>query len=200
MERRKLLLVGTTAVASAMISHALAQNTASSLPDRFAAALSAHDIQAFADLFAEDYVNHQFSAAAPAPAAGKSQKQASVDFFAGRIAGMPDLQVAVETSVVSGDQIAASFVYTGHLPGGAADPSQAALHLVRHILGQGRSAPGALGHGRHRGYFGSIARVAAGAWTSPKFTRSATSRSTRSRPGPSTRCRSSPTRSARIWP
>jgi steroid delta-isomerase-like uncharacterized protein len=113
MERRKLLLAGATAVAGAMTSNALAQNTASSLPDRFAAALSARDIKAFADLFAEDYVNHQFSAAAPAPAAGKSQKQASVDFFAGRIAGMPDLQVAVETSVISGDRVAASFVYTG---------------------------------------------------------------------------------------
>jgi predicted ester cyclase len=118
MQRRKLLLAGATAVAGAMTSNALtskalAQNTASSLPDRFAAALSAHDIKAFADLFAEDYINHQFSAAAPAPAAGKSQKQASVDFFAGRIAGMPDLQVAVETSVISGDRIAASFVYTG---------------------------------------------------------------------------------------
>lgn len=117
MERRKLLLAGATAVAGAMASNAsnaLAQNAAaSSLPDRFAAALSAHDIKAFADLFADDYVNHQFSAAAPAPAAGKSQKQASVDFFAGRIAGLPDLQVAVETSVISGDRIAASFVYTG---------------------------------------------------------------------------------------
>jgi hypothetical protein len=79
MERRKLLLAGATAVAGAMTSNALAQSTASSLPDRFAAALSAHDIKAFADLFAEDYVNHQFSAAAPAPASGKSQKQASVD-------------------------------------------------------------------------------------------------------------------------
>jgi predicted ester cyclase len=123
MERRKLLLAGATAVAGAMASNAttskalaskaLAQNAASSLPDRFAAALSARDIKGFADLFAEDYVNHQFSAAAPAPAAGKSQKQASVDFFAGRIAGMPDLQVAVETSVITGDRIAASFVYTG---------------------------------------------------------------------------------------
>ena len=95
-------------------SGALAQNAATaSLPERFAAALSAHDIKAFADLFAEDYVNHQFSAAAPPPAAGKSQKQGSVDFFAGRVAGMPDLQVAVETSIVSRDRVAASFVYTG---------------------------------------------------------------------------------------
>jgi predicted ester cyclase len=114
MERRKLLMAGATAAAGVITSGALAQNAATaSLPERFAAALSAHDIKAFADLFAEDYVNHQFSAAAPPPAAGKSQKQGSVDFFAGRIAGMPDLQVAVETSIVSGDRIAASFVYTG---------------------------------------------------------------------------------------
>jgi steroid delta-isomerase-like uncharacterized protein len=114
MERRKLLLAGVTAVAGAVASNALAQNAAgSTLLDRFAAALSAHDIKAFSDLFAEDYVNHQSSTAAPAPAAGKSQKQTTVDLFAGRIAGLPDLQVAVETSVISADRVAASFVYTG---------------------------------------------------------------------------------------
>ncbi|HEX3994095.1 MAG TPA: ester cyclase, partial [Acetobacteraceae bacterium] len=100
--------------ASAVVSEASAQNTAAaSLPDQFAAALSSHDIKAFANLFAEDYVNHQFSAAAPPPAAGKSQKQGTVDFFAGRLAGMPDLQVSVETSVISADRVAASFIYTG---------------------------------------------------------------------------------------
>jgi predicted ester cyclase len=114
MERRTLLLAGVTAVAGAAASKAQAQNAAgSTLPDRFAAALSAHDIKAFADLFAEDYVNHQTSAASPAPAAGKSQKQATVDVFAGRLAGMSDFQVTVEASVITGDRVAASFVYTG---------------------------------------------------------------------------------------
>ena len=70
-------------------------------------------MKAFGDLFAEDYINHQTSAAAPPPAAGKSQKQGSVDFFAARLAAMPDLAVVVETQIVSGDRIAASFVYTG---------------------------------------------------------------------------------------
>src|SRR5882757_9678309 len=103
MQRRKFLLAAASVAAGAISATALAQDNGSqSLPERFAAALSAHDIKAFADLFAEDYVNHQVSAAAPAPPAGKSQRQASVDFFAGRIAGMPDLQVAVETSVISG--------------------------------------------------------------------------------------------------
>ncbi|WP_213775721.1 ester cyclase [Bradyrhizobium sp. dw_78] len=114
MQRRKFLIAGAVTAAGAVSTAALAQNGATqSLPDRFAATLSAHDIGAFADLFSEDYVNHQFSAAAPAPAAGKSPKQASVDFFAARLAGMSDLQVAVETAIVTGDRIAASFVYTG---------------------------------------------------------------------------------------
>jgi predicted ester cyclase len=113
MERRQLLMAGATAVTGMFSSQVIAQ-PAQSLPDRFAAALSAHDIKAFADLFAEDYVNHQLSAAAPPPpASGKSQKQGSVDFFAARLAGMPDLQVAVEASVITGDRVAASFVYTG---------------------------------------------------------------------------------------
>ncbi len=114
MQRRQLLLAGASVAAGAMSAMALAQDNGSqSLPERFAAALSAHDIKAFADLFSEDYVNHQVSAAAPAPVAGKSQKQASVDFFAGRLAGMPDLQVTVETAIVAGDRIAASFIYSG---------------------------------------------------------------------------------------
>jgi predicted ester cyclase len=114
MQRRKFLIAGASVAAGAISAAALAQDGGSQpLPDRFAAALSAHDIKAFADLFAEDYVNHQFSAAAPVPVAGKSQKQASVDFFAGRLAGMSDLQVTVETAVIAGDRIAASFVYTG---------------------------------------------------------------------------------------
>ncbi len=114
MERRKLLIAAAAAATGVTASQAFAQSAAAlSLPDRFAAALSVHDIKAFADLFAEDYVNHQLSAAAPPPAGGKSQKQGSVDFFAARMAGMSDLQVAVEASVVSGDRVAASFVYTG---------------------------------------------------------------------------------------
>jgi steroid delta-isomerase-like uncharacterized protein len=79
----------------------------------FAKTLSAHDIGGFAALFADDYVNHQMSAAAPKPAAGVSPKQASVGFFAARLKGLPDLSVAIEASLSSADMAAASFVYTG---------------------------------------------------------------------------------------
>ena len=111
MDRR--LFVSAT-VAGALATPALAQDAdGKAIAERFAATLSAHDMTAFAALFADDYVNHQLSAAAPAPPAGKSQKQASVDFFAARLAGVPDLKVAIEAMVASGDKVAASFVYSG---------------------------------------------------------------------------------------
>lgn len=104
-----------TALAGAIVAApAMAEDIANQkLAERFAATLTGHDIQAFAELFAEDYVNHQISAAAPPPPAGKTAKQATVDFFAARLAGLPDLRVSVEAMVASADQVAASFVYTG---------------------------------------------------------------------------------------
>jgi len=111
---RRLLITGAALAAGAPVIPTLAQEDVTrSLVDRFATTLSAHDMTAFAALFADDYVNHQVSAAAPPPPAGKTPKQASVDFFAARLAGMPDLQVAVEAAVASADKAAASFVYTG---------------------------------------------------------------------------------------
>jgi steroid delta-isomerase-like uncharacterized protein len=83
------------------------------LARQFAATLSAHDIDGFAALFAEDYINHQNSAAAPPPAAGVTPKQGSVAFFAARLKGIPDLKVAIEVLVATEDHVAASFVYTG---------------------------------------------------------------------------------------
>ncbi len=108
---RRLFIVGAVA-GGAVAAPALAQENRS-LVDRFAATLSAHDIAAFAALFADDYVNYQVSAAAPAPPAGKTPKQGSVDFFAARLAGIPDLKVTVEASVITADKVAASFVYSG---------------------------------------------------------------------------------------
>jgi SnoaL-like polyketide cyclase len=86
---------------------------AAPLIEKFAATLSAHDIDAFAALFSDGYVNHQLSAAAPPPPQGRSPKQATVAFFAARLVGMPDLKVDVESTVASGDRAAASFVYSG---------------------------------------------------------------------------------------
>jgi steroid delta-isomerase-like uncharacterized protein len=114
MDRRSLI-VGAALAGGALAAPSLAGAQGQSLPDRFAAALSAHDMVAFGALFADDYTNHQVSAAAPPPPGPptKTAKQASVDFFAARVAGIPDLHVTVEVQVITADKVAASFVYAG---------------------------------------------------------------------------------------
>ncbi len=109
MERRVLIAGLTAAVALPAAVRAAAANVA----EAFAAALTAHDISAFAALFAEEYAQHQSSAAAPPPVPGKTAKQATVDYFAARLAGLPDLAVTASPVVVGGDMVAANFTYTG---------------------------------------------------------------------------------------
>lgn len=118
--KRRVIMAGMALASVATLPHAQAQTggdtpqaLALALAERFAATLSAHDIDAFAALFADDYVNHQTSAATPPPPPGKTMKQGSVAFFAARLAGMPDLSVAIEAMVATQDRVAASFVYTG---------------------------------------------------------------------------------------
>ena len=113
MDRRLFIATASTATFALAVPTVAQESGAKSLPVQFASTLSAHDISSFAALFADDYVNHQVSAAAPPPPPDKSPKQATVGFFAARLAGIPDLQVAVEATVASNDMVAASFVYTG---------------------------------------------------------------------------------------
>jgi steroid delta-isomerase-like uncharacterized protein len=115
MQNRRQVLAGGLFLTGAMAAPAAAQSAASprSLAERFAATLSAHDIDAFSDLFADDYVNHQVSAAAPAPPANITPKQGSVGFFKARLTGIPDLKVSIEALVADKDRVAASFVYMG---------------------------------------------------------------------------------------
>ena len=110
MDRRNLLVSGVFAGAALATGRACAQS--GDLAQRFADALNKGDIQAFAALFADGYVNHQNSAAAPAPA-GVSAKQATVAFFGHRIDALAGLKVSVEASLSQGDLCAASFVYEG---------------------------------------------------------------------------------------
>jgi len=111
MDRRALLLGGL--LTGAGLAPALAEDSpARALPHRFAAALTAGDMKAFADLIADDYNNHQNSAAAPAPS-GKSMKKATVDFFTNRVNALTGLTVSVEASLAEGEMCAASFVYEG---------------------------------------------------------------------------------------
>ena len=83
------------------------------LVERFAATLSAQDLKGFAALFADDYINHQASAAAPEPPSGVQAKQSTMALFAARLQGLPDLSVKVEAMVVTDKQAAASFLYQG---------------------------------------------------------------------------------------
>lgn len=111
---RRTVMIGLAIAGSGALTAASAQSGAeNSVIVAFAKTLSAHDLDGFAALFAQDYVNHQMSAAAPKPAPGVSAKQATVGFFAARLNGLPDLSVAIEVSLASGEMAAASFVYTG---------------------------------------------------------------------------------------
>ncbi len=112
MDRRSLLTSGLLAGAALAAGKANAAEGAADMPRRFAAALSAGDMQAFAALFADDYVNHQNSAAAPAPS-GKSSKQSTIAFFANRVDALAGLTVTIEASLAQGDLCAASFLYEG---------------------------------------------------------------------------------------
>lgn len=109
-DRRRLMILGGLALAGGTSLPALAQEP--NVAERFAARLNAHDIAGFAALFADDYINNQASAAAPARKELRA-KQATVAFFQARLTAMPDLQVGIETQVSQGDKVAASFVYTG---------------------------------------------------------------------------------------
>ncbi len=115
MRNRRQVAAAGLLLAAGLVEPVRAQPAASpqSLAERFAATLSAHDIDAFAALFAENYTNHQVSAAAPPPPANVAPKQGTVAFFKARLAGLPDLKVAIEAMVADKDHVAASFVYTG---------------------------------------------------------------------------------------
>lgn len=111
--RRRTLIAGAALVGVAPFASSTARAEGETILDKFAQTLGAHDLAAFGALFADDYVNHQSSAAAPAPAPGISPKAATVAFFGARLKGLPDLTVTIEARVVEGDRAAASFVYEG---------------------------------------------------------------------------------------
>jgi steroid delta-isomerase-like uncharacterized protein len=113
MDRRDVLVGMLGAVIVTPQAARAEARTPGQLAEAFAATLSAHDIDGFAALFAEDYVNHQVSAAAPPPPPGLSSKQATVGFFTARLKGLPDLKVSIEAVVAADDRFAASFVYEG---------------------------------------------------------------------------------------
>jgi steroid delta-isomerase-like uncharacterized protein len=114
MDRRAMLsALGGVGVALASSPASAQSRIPHEIAEAFAKTLSAHDMTAFAALFADDFVNHQMSAAAPPPPSGITPKQGTVGFFTGRVKGLPDLSVSIEALVATDDYFAASFVYTG---------------------------------------------------------------------------------------
>jgi predicted SnoaL-like aldol condensation-catalyzing enzyme len=111
--RRRTVIAGAALLASAPWIAKRTCAADASIAERFAQTLSAHDIDAFAALYAENYVNHQVSAAAPPPPPGVKPKAGVVAFFAARLKGLPDLKVSIQTSLAEGDRVAASFAYEG---------------------------------------------------------------------------------------
>jgi steroid delta-isomerase-like uncharacterized protein len=111
--RRRTWLAGAALIGAAPLIARATKAADASIAERFAAALTAHDLDAFAALFAEGYVNHQVSAAAPPPPPGVKPKAATVAFFAARLKGLPDLKVTIQTSLAEDDRVAASFAYEG---------------------------------------------------------------------------------------
>jgi steroid delta-isomerase-like uncharacterized protein len=114
MQNRRQFAAAGMLIAGGFAMPALAQSPVSpkAIAEQFAKTLSDHDIEAFAALFADNYVNHQVSAAAPPPA-GVLDKQSSVAFFKARLTGLPDLKVTVEVVIADETHVAASFLYTG---------------------------------------------------------------------------------------
>jgi steroid delta-isomerase-like uncharacterized protein len=110
--QRRTLISGAALIATAPFVLRKATAAGASIVEKFAQTLSAHDLDAFAELFAEDYVNHQSSAAAHPPA-GVKPKTATVNFFGARLKGLPDLKVSIQARLVEGDKEAASFLYEG---------------------------------------------------------------------------------------
>ncbi len=110
--RRRSLIAGAALAGAAPFLVQRGRAADASIAVRFAAALTAHDLIAFAALFADNYVNHQLSAAAPPPK-GVAPKAATVGFFDARLTGLPDLKVTIQASLAEGDLVAASFAYEG---------------------------------------------------------------------------------------
>ncbi len=127
MRRRTLILSGAALGAAPLVGRAPAASA--SIVERFAETLTAHDLDAFAALFADDYVNHQRSAAAP-PSTGAPPKRATVNFFAARLKGLPDLKVSIQASLAAGDKAAASFLYEGTQQGPLYGVAPTGKHLA----------------------------------------------------------------------
>jgi steroid delta-isomerase-like uncharacterized protein len=77
---------------------------ASSLLDRYVAAVNAHDTAPFPELFTETYIQHSGRSA--------SGLAAQIENFRRILATMPDLQLRVDDRIIAGDKVVARNTYS----------------------------------------------------------------------------------------
>lgn len=70
--------------------------------------INAHDIDAFSELLADDFVEHE-----ELPTGGSPDREGVRDFFRMQIAAFPDMAMTVEDVVDGGDKLVARVRYTG---------------------------------------------------------------------------------------
>jgi len=75
-----------------------------SLLDRYVAAVNAHDIATFPELFTETYIQHSGRSA--------SGLAAQIENFRQILASMPDLRLLVEDRIIAGDKVVARNRYS----------------------------------------------------------------------------------------
>ena len=110
MERRTLLHGGIGAALAALARDAGAAEACTSDPantsllDRYAASVNAHDTARFPDLFTEGYVQHSGRSPSGLPA--------QVATFQRLFATMPDLSLRIDDRVIAGDKVVARTSYS----------------------------------------------------------------------------------------
>jgi steroid delta-isomerase-like uncharacterized protein len=84
-------------------------NTHRALAERFAQTLTDHDLDAFAELLDDDYVNHNRHAA--------PGKDGSVGIFAAFLAAFEDFRVEVDDIIEAGETLVGRYTYRGRHTG-----------------------------------------------------------------------------------
>lgn len=78
---------------------------ARTIADTYLRMLNTHDADLVDEFLAEDYINHNVVVA--------NGREANRDFWAMFFVGLPDVAVAMEDFIVSGDRMVVRFVYRG---------------------------------------------------------------------------------------
>src|SRR5262245_46060868 len=106
MKRREALAIlgGLLATPARAAQCGAESGVGAALPDRYVAAVNAHDTNSFPELFTEGYIQH--SGRSPSGLA------AQIENFRRIVATMPDVQMRVEDRIIAGDRVVARNTYS----------------------------------------------------------------------------------------